>query len=241
MTDTDLPSHRECLDGCKLCRTTPIVGFLGCGCSCHDCASCRASTYGPCRAHRPPTKDNEFVGARHNDQCRHPELCPPDGCTCWCHIRVGNVEDLSELVVTHICSLDCKPPGHVLDCPNGSPLIRKCESCRRRHHPDESCPTVEQPTKEEAVDHPSHYNGDTPHEHVKCAEAWGLVQNSHLYNATKYICRAGRKGDLVEDLRKARWYLDRAILRAQAQRDQYPTCPTCRKVQEDCGCNGLQL
>jgi hypothetical protein len=27
----------------------------------------------------------------------------------------------------------------------------------------------------------------------------------------KYLYRAGRKGELVEDLRKAAWYLERAI------------------------------
>jgi hypothetical protein len=28
-------------------------------------------------------------------------------------------------------------------------------------------------------------------------------------NALKYICRAGHKGDTVEDLKKAQWYLDK--------------------------------
>ena len=32
-------------------------------------------------------------------------------------------------------------------------------------------------------------------------------------NALKYISRAGHKGDAAEDLRKARWYLDRLINR----------------------------
>lgn len=72
----------------------------------------------------------------------------------------------------------------------------------------------------EKVDHPAHYGGgDNPHEHVKCAEAWGLVDTPRigawLYNATKYICRVGKKqgADPLEDLRKAQWYLNRAIER----------------------------
>ena len=32
-----------------------------------------------------------------------------------------------------------------------------------------------------------------------------------LGNVIKYVSRAGRKGDAVEDLLKARWYLDREI------------------------------
>lgn len=33
----------------------------------------------------------------------------------------------------------------------------------------------------------------------------------HLGNVIKYIARAGYKGDKLEDLKKARWYLDRYI------------------------------
>lgn len=32
-----------------------------------------------------------------------------------------------------------------------------------------------------------------------------------LGNALKYLSRAGKKGDWQEDLKKARWYIDRAI------------------------------
>ena len=39
-----------------------------------------------------------------------------------------------------------------------------------------------------------------------------------LGNAVKYIWRAGEKGDPVEDLRKARWYIDREIARLEAQK-----------------------
>lgn len=64
------------------------------------------------------------------------------------------------------------------------------------------------------VDHPGHYGGDTPHETIKCLEAWGL-DSFCLGNAVKYIARAGKKNPktLVEDLEKARWYLDREIAR----------------------------
>jgi hypothetical protein len=38
-------------------------------------------------------------------------------------------------------------------------------------------------------------------------------------NAFKYLWRAGLKGDAVEDLRKARWYLDREIARMTGGND----------------------
>lgn len=63
---------------------------------------------------------------------------------------------------------------------------------------------------EETVDHPPHYGGaDNPYEAIKVIEAWGL--GFHLGNAVKYIARAGKKGAALEDLKKARWYLDRLI------------------------------
>jgi hypothetical protein len=63
----------------------------------------------------------------------------------------------------------------------------------------------------EKINHPLHYGGDTIYEHIKVVEAWGLGYN--LGNATKYISRAGKKDPAkhLEDLEKARWYLDREI------------------------------
>lgn len=62
----------------------------------------------------------------------------------------------------------------------------------------------------EAVNHPPHYGGaDNPYEAIKVIEAWGL--GFSLGNAVKYIARAGKKDDRLEDLKKARWYLDREI------------------------------
>jgi hypothetical protein len=61
----------------------------------------------------------------------------------------------------------------------------------------------------EAVNHPQHYGGDTAYEAIKVIEAWGL--DFCLGNAVKYICRAGKKGAELEDLRKAAWYIARRI------------------------------
>lgn len=63
----------------------------------------------------------------------------------------------------------------------------------------------------ETVDHPAHYGGDTPHETIKCLESSGLESDALLWNAAKYISRAAKKGNPLEDLEKARWYLTRRI------------------------------
>lgn len=73
------------------------------------------------------------------------------------------------------------------------------------------------------VNHPAHYGGDTPYEAIKVIEAWGLGFN--LGNAVKYISRAGRKGDRLEDLQKARFYLDREIKRLAAEQAQPDSRP----------------
>lgn len=68
----------------------------------------------------------------------------------------------------------------------------------------------------DVVNHPPHYGGDkldNAYETIKVIEAWEL--GFCLGNTVKYISRAGKKDPtkLVEDLQKARWYLDREIQR----------------------------
>jgi Protein of unknwon function (DUF3310) len=69
------------------------------------------------------------------------------------------------------------------------------------------------PRQKEKVDHPLHYGGDVPHEVWKCLHAWGLDRDAYLWTTVKYIARAGRKDSeaLLDDLRKAKWYLDKKI------------------------------
>ena len=60
------------------------------------------------------------------------------------------------------------------------------------------------------VNHPKHYNSHPSG--VECIEITEHF-NFCLGNAVKYIWRASLKGKEVEDLRKARWYIDREISR----------------------------
>jgi len=57
---------------------------------------------------------------------------------------------------------------------------------------------------------PSHYKSHPSG--VQCIDVTEHM-NFCLGNAMKYIWRAGLKGDAIEDLQKARWYLDREIER----------------------------
>tara|TARA_B100000287_G_C20240459_1_gene625879 strand:+ start:396 stop:608 length:213 start_codon:yes stop_codon:yes gene_type:complete len=62
----------------------------------------------------------------------------------------------------------------------------------------------------EKVNHPSHYGGETNiYEAIKIIEAYNL--NFSLGNVIKYTLRAGKKINEIEDLEKAKWYLERHI------------------------------
>jgi hypothetical protein len=58
------------------------------------------------------------------------------------------------------------------------------------------------------VNHPPHYKTGGV-ETIDFIEAKDL--NYRLGNVVKYVTRAGKKGNPIEDLKKARWYLDREI------------------------------
>ena len=66
------------------------------------------------------------------------------------------------------------------------------------------------------VDHPKHYT-----QHPSGVECIAITQHMNfcLGSAVKYLWRAGLKGDAVEDLRKAREFIDFEIARMQATGD----------------------
>jgi len=61
---------------------------------------------------------------------------------------------------------------------------------------------------EDVVNHPAHYKTGGI-ETIDFIEAKGL--NYRLGNVVKYITRADHKGDRLENLKKAQWYLEREI------------------------------
>ncbi len=71
--------------------------------------------------------------------------------------------------------------------------------------------------KSDSVNHPSYYQGKI--------EVIDFIEDKHLGfnlgNCVKYISRAGKKNPekLLEDLKKARWYLDREIGNIEKERD----------------------
>ena len=64
-------------------------------------------------------------------------------------------------------------------------------------------------TDKEMVDHPSHYNQGKI-EVIDAIEDWDL--NFCEGNVIKYVARHRHKSEPLEDLRKAKWYLERLIM-----------------------------
>ena len=62
------------------------------------------------------------------------------------------------------------------------------------------------------VNHPQHYNA-----HPSGIECIQVVEHMsfNLGNALKYIWRADEKGNALEDLKKAEWYIKREIARRE--------------------------
>jgi hypothetical protein len=62
----------------------------------------------------------------------------------------------------------------------------------------------------DAVNHPKHYTS-----HPSGVECIQVTEHMSfcLGNAIKYLWRADEKHDAIEDLRKAKWYIEREIAR----------------------------
>lgn len=66
--------------------------------------------------------------------------------------------------------------------------------------------------KTDNINHPPHYNN-----HPSGVECIEIIEHFPFCvgNAIKYLWRAGLKGDALEDLRKARWMIEREIQRLE--------------------------
>lgn len=64
------------------------------------------------------------------------------------------------------------------------------------------------------INHPPHYTQGSI-EVIDAIEDWQL--GFHAGNVVKYVARHEHKGKPIEDLQKARWYLDRLIANLEVE------------------------
>jgi hypothetical protein len=72
-------------------------------------------------------------------------------------------------------------------------------------------------TNHDPINRPAHYAEGRAFEPIDVIADWEL--GYHLGNVVKYVSRAGRKQNCLEDLKKARWYLSREIETLEAAED----------------------
>lgn len=82
------------------------------------------------------------------------------------------------------------------------------------------CDILDLSESNKAVEHPSHYHSASGFEVKDAIEAWGLGRGFRLGNVIKYVARAGHKGDYLEDLEKAMFYLREEIEIERAKRGE---------------------
>jgi hypothetical protein len=69
-------------------------------------------------------------------------------------------------------------------------------------------------TEHDPVEHPRHYTSHPSG--IECIEITRHM-GFNLGNAVKYIWRADLKDNAIEDLRKARWYIDDEIAKREGK------------------------
>lgn len=75
----------------------------------------------------------------------------------------------------------------------------------------------------DVIKHPNHYVSGRKYEPKDVIRDWGL--NFNLGNAVKYVARAGRKDDIIQDLRKAQEYIQFEIDAIELERETGSRCP----------------
>lgn len=70
------------------------------------------------------------------------------------------------------------------------------------------------------VSHPSHYVDGRKYEPKDVIRDWNL--NFNLGSAVKYISRAGRKDDIIQDLKKAKQFIDFEIEALERESQTFP-------------------
>jgi len=91
-------------------------------------------------------------------------------------------------------------------CHDAAVIWKRAEDVPTRETVGDSRPR----TSHDIVNHPPHYTSHPSGiECIQITEHMGF----NLGNAVKYIWRADLKNDAIEDLKKARWYIDRELKR----------------------------
>lgn len=136
------------------------------------------------------------------------------GATKW--TLAGSLVDVCSLACSSAQVLSHGSPGLVVACKGCGreylTLASGVSGCKAESVPPEGVYGIHMEPQNDPVNRPSHYTG-----HPSGVECIQITEHMNFCrgNAIKYIWRAGEKGCEVEDLKKARWYIDREIARLE--------------------------
>ena len=116
--------------------------------------------------------------------------------------------------------------GQCLDCDRKiNPVLAESLEAVEKEFP-EVCETLDHDHAERLTDilvnHPAHYKSHPSG--IECIQITEHM-NFNLGNAMKYIWRSDHKASPMQDLKKARWYLDRELARISAGPTKKETTP----------------
>jgi hypothetical protein len=94
---------------------------------------------------------------------------------------------------------------------------RPSVACSNCHGSGKYYYSVQNKKEDDPVEHPSHYTFGTI-EVITVIEDWQL--GFHEGNCIKYIARAKHKGNELQDLQKAQFYLNRRIKNMEKDKDK---------------------
>jgi hypothetical protein len=123
------------------------------------------------------------------------------------HAHPHNLETLNSRqdYIDHMVTVHCISPTHFRDKPTYDE-VRAVHTMQHEQRSGED--------RRDRVEHPEHYNS-----HPSGVECIDVIEHMTLNagNAVKYLWRAGLKDGSpeIEDLKKARWYIDREIKRLE--------------------------
>ena len=100
------------------------------------------------------------------------------------------------------------PDGKSWSCSSCQRMQNSAWRAKRKNNPDQRTLDLKTEEPKEWVRHPSHYNQGKI-EVIDAIEDWGLDFNGG--NVVKYVARHPHKENALEDLKKAKFYLDRMI------------------------------
>lgn len=146
-----------------------------------------------------PEPEREFIDCFNDEFIGCTELCWEPDADCWKSKRLHDEREAAEPIRT-----DGKVFVNVMiDGKNFKSLVD-----------EKLLPQVNGVSKvNDPVNHPSHYTSHPSGvECITITEHYGF----NIGNCIKYLWREGLKGNDIEDLEKARWYLDREIEKRKA-------------------------